>query len=85
MGSKTLKQCSLGISLHFSNDSFMQVVGSPRSTTVPQTLMQLPNSISQPRELERAQVLGAPVAWLGSNPIGQAASLVNALSRSGTK
>jgi len=85
MGLKAIQHSSLSISLHFSHDSFMQVIGTTWTAAMPQTLMQLPNGITQPRQLKRTQVVGTSAPWLGSNPVAQAASLVNALSRSGTR
>ena len=39
-----------------------------------QSLMQLPNRISEPCELERAEIIGTTQALQGMDPVGQAAS-----------
>ena len=82
---KALKHRRLSISLHFGHNGLVQIISTAWTSTAPQALMQFPNRITQPCQLKRTQLLGASAPLLGSNPVAQAASLVNALSRSGTR
>ena len=64
----------------------MQLGCPARTAAMAEALMQLPDSITKPGELEGTQVNGLRrQSLLKTNPVAQAANWVNAVSRSFTR
>lgn len=68
------EESGLGIGSNVSDDSPMEDIRPPRSGPVTQSLMQLPDSVSDPGQLKWTKLLTALMNRLGSDPAGQAAS-----------
>ena len=76
-GLEPLKGNRLGISPDLCHHGFVQVLGSPGLPAVPQTLMQFPDSIPEPGELQGTQFARTGrEGLLKPDPVAQAASWV---------
>ena len=76
-GLKSSESSGLGISPDLSHHRFVQVLGSTGLPAMPQTLMQFPDGIPEPGELERTKIGGTGrKRLLKSDPVAQAASWV---------
>ena len=74
---KPLEGSRLGIGTNLSHHSSVQILGSSRLPAMPQTLMQLPDRIPEPGELQGAEITGAcRKRVLPPDPVAQAASWV---------
>ena len=75
----------LSISADIGHTSPMEVVRTPGLRSMAQPLMQLPNGISDPSQLQRPQLVVDDAGSLIANPVAQAASWFRAVGRSSTK
>ena len=68
------KEPGLGVSADISHNSPVQLIGPTGPDAMPQPLMQLPDGITNPSELQRTQRLIDAAGNLVANPVAQAAS-----------
>ena len=71
---KLLESAGLSIGTDLINNRTMQNISAAGATAVTQALMQLPDRIPQPGELERTELITAPGAGPPVDPVAQAAS-----------
>ena len=85
-GLKSLQRLSLSIGANLSDNRAMQLGYPARTAAMAKALMQFPDSITKPGELEGTQVNGLRrQSLLKTDPVAQAANWVNAVSRSFTR
>ena len=71
---KTLESAGLSIGTDLIDNRTMKDISAAGAAAVTQALMQLPDSISEPCQLKRAEIIGTTQALQGMDPVGQAAS-----------
>ena len=71
---KLLEELRLGIRTNLGNYSPVEIVGTAWVPTMLQTLVQLPDGITQPGQLQSTKISSIRSGTLSRNPVGQAAS-----------
>ena len=79
------QHCGLSVSTNIRNNSFVQCVGLPRTQPMTQPLVQFPDCIPDPGQLQRSECFATEKGRLTPNPVAQAASWLRAVGRSGTR
>ena len=79
---KLPKGLSLSLGADFGNNGTVQHICATGRPTETQSLVQLPDSIPQPGQLQRAEISSIIAAGLALDPLAQAARLLRAVGRS---
>ena len=82
---RLLESTGLSISTDLIHNRTVQNIGTTGTAAVTQALMQLPDRIPQPGQLERTEFITAAGAGPPVDPVAQAASWLRAVGRSSTR